>query len=140
MGADTAEQAKELGRKAAEQLRAGNKPAFAELLKRAKRLTPDSENHAVKSDASAIRRAGADEDIITPEELATRLKVTLAWIYEKRRPRCKNPIPAIPMGRGAMRFKWQTVVKWLEEQARADTQSIERRRNTVQVRKRKVAK
>ena len=38
-------------------------------------------------------------DILTPEELAGRLKVDVGWIYEKRRPRCKNPIPAIPMGK-----------------------------------------
>jgi hypothetical protein len=34
-------------------------------------------------------------EILTPEELAQRLKVSVAWITEKRRPRCPNPIPAI---------------------------------------------
>ena len=51
--------------------------------------------------------------ILTPEELADRLKVNVGWIYEKRRPRCAKPIPAIPMGR-TMRFDWDAVTKWLE--------------------------
>jgi hypothetical protein len=52
---------------------------------------------------------------------------TRAWITEKRRPRCPNPIPAIPIGK-QIRFDWDSVVRWLEECAAADAQSLQQRR------------
>jgi hypothetical protein len=66
-------------------------------------------------------------EILTPEELAQRLKVTVEWVMEKRRPRCPNPIPAIPIGK-LIRFDWDNVVKWLEECAAADAKSLQQRR------------
>ena len=66
-------------------------------------------------------------EILTPEELANRLKVSVSWIYEKRRPRCANPIPALPMGR-LMRFDWETVVEWLGGLAAADANSLRQRK------------
>jgi hypothetical protein len=78
------------------------------------------------------------EDIITPEELAKRLKVDVGWVYEKRRPRCKNPIPAIPMGK-IIRFDWERVVDWLREQAIADEKSIaQRRKMPIKARKKTI--
>jgi hypothetical protein len=38
------------------------------------------------------------EDIITPEQLAARLKVSDSWVYEKTRGRCRNPIPCRRLG------------------------------------------
>lgn len=38
-------------------------------------------------------------DIITPEELADRLKVPENWVFEKTRARCENPIPCLRIGR-----------------------------------------
>ena len=64
--------------------------------------------------------------ILTPGELADRLKVSVNWIYEKRRPRCAKPIPAIPMGR-TMRFDWDAVTKWLEELAADDARDLQKR-------------
>ncbi len=66
-------------------------------------------------------------EILTPEELADRLKVSVSWIYEKRRPRCSNPIPALPMGR-LMRFDWETIVEWLRGLAAADANSLQQRK------------
>ena len=66
-------------------------------------------------------------EILTPEELAGRLKVSVSWIYEKRRPRCANPIPALPMGR-LMRFDWESVLTWLEGLAAADANSLRQRK------------
>jgi hypothetical protein len=66
-------------------------------------------------------------EILTPEELAQLLKVSVAWITEKRRPRCPNPIPAIPIGK-QIRFDWDSVVKWLEVCAAADAESLKQRR------------
>ncbi len=66
-------------------------------------------------------------EILTPEELAQRLKVSVAWITEKRRPRCPNPIPALPIGK-QIRFDWDNVVRWLEACAAADAKSLQQRR------------
>ena len=76
----------------------------------------------------ALLRAHNQGDILTPEELAGRLKAPVKWIAEKTRSRCKNPIPSIPMGR-YVRFDWDAVVKWMESQSTNQTpKSVPRRR------------
>jgi excisionase family DNA binding protein len=54
------------------------------------------------------------EDILTPDELATRLKVPKSWVYEKTRSRSRNrnPLPCLRLGR-YIRFDWARVVEWL---------------------------
>jgi hypothetical protein len=59
------------------------------------------------------------EDILTPEELAARLKVPKSWVYEKTRPRCPNPIPCLRLGR-YLRFDWVKIVEWLTDGDRND--------------------
>jgi excisionase family DNA binding protein len=54
--------------------------------------------------------------ILTLEELATRLKVSRRWVYEKSRRRCQNPLPAIRIGR-YLRFNWLDVSAWLQRQS-----------------------
>jgi predicted DNA-binding transcriptional regulator AlpA len=56
-------------------------------------------------------------DLLTPEELEARLKVRRGWVYEKmrQRPRAKNPIPVIKLGR-LLRFSWTAVSAWLSAQ------------------------
>jgi excisionase family DNA binding protein len=56
-------------------------------------------------------RLSAD-DILTPEEVATRLKIPESWVYEKTRARCRNPIPCLRLGR-YIRFDWNAVIEWL---------------------------
>jgi hypothetical protein len=54
-------------------------------------------------------------DILTPEELADRLKVGLNWVYEKCRKRGKHggvPLPCLRVGR-YLRFSWPDVCDWL---------------------------
>jgi excisionase family DNA binding protein len=51
-------------------------------------------------------------DILTPEEVAARLKVPESWVYEKTRARCRNPIPCLRLGR-YVRFDWNAVITWL---------------------------
>jgi excisionase family DNA binding protein len=65
----------------------------------------------------AVMRAQNFHELLTHEEIAKRLKVPPSWVYEKTRKRCRNPIPSIPMGR-YIRFDWDAVVKWLEDQAK----------------------
>jgi len=55
------------------------------------------------------------KDILTPSELAKRLKVGVAWVYEKCRTRGSHggkPIPTLRVGR-YLRFDWNAVVEWM---------------------------
>jgi excisionase family DNA binding protein len=53
-------------------------------------------------------------DLLTPEELAARLKVRKGWIYEKIRQRkSPYPFPHFRMGR-YLRFSWIEVSAWVE--------------------------
>lgn len=58
------------------------------------------------------------EDILTPEELANRLKVSPSWVFEQTRKRWKvrnknkKPLPCIRMGK-YLRFSWAEVSQWL---------------------------
>jgi excisionase family DNA binding protein len=67
------------------------------------------------------------EDILTPEEVAARLKVPDSWVYEKTRSRCRNPIPCLHIGR-YIRFNWSAVVNWLTEGGDAERADISTRR------------
>ena len=71
-----------------------------------------SANTRKASASGAVPRQEALE-ILTPEEVAKRLKVKVSWVYEKRRPRTKNPIPCLPLGR-YIRFDWNAVLRWLD--------------------------
>ena len=55
--------------------------------------------------------------ILTPEQLAERLKVQVSFIYENTRKRAgvrnADPLPCIRMGK-YLRFYWPEVEKWLE--------------------------
>lgn len=56
-----------------------------------------------------------EKDILTPEELARRLKVPVGWIYEKSRARGKHggkPLPVLRVGR-YLRFIWPEVLEWM---------------------------
>lgn len=57
-------------------------------------------------------------DILTPDELAERLKTSRGWVYEMTRKRARNPIPHYKIG-GYIRFNWQSVSVWLEKTANA---------------------
>jgi hypothetical protein len=53
-------------------------------------------------------------DLLTPGELAARLKVRRSWVYEKTRARCRDPLPVMRIGK-YMRFHWPDVVVWLQQ-------------------------
>jgi excisionase family DNA binding protein len=55
------------------------------------------------------------QQILTIDELASRLKTSRRWVYEKSRRRCQNPLPAIHIGR-YLRFNWVDVSAWLRSQ------------------------
>ena len=60
----------------------------------------------------------APEDLLTPAELAARLKVPLSWIWEQTRERAKdrteNPLPVVRLSRKVIRFRWTAVSQWIE--------------------------
>ena len=51
-------------------------------------------------------------DVLTPAEVAKRLKVKIGWVFEKTRSNCPNPLPCYRVGR-YLRFNWVTVSSWL---------------------------
>ena len=54
-------------------------------------------------------------DLLTPAELAARLKVSINWIYEQSRDRGRNgrrPMPTLRCGR-YLRFSWHDVCEWM---------------------------
>lgn len=55
-------------------------------------------------------------DILTPAELAARLKVSKSWVFEQTRGRAKvrneNPLPCIRLGK-YLRFSWVQVSEWM---------------------------
>ena len=53
------------------------------------------------------------QDILTPDELAQRLKTSRSWVREMTRSRQRNPIPHYKVGR-YLRFNWTDVCEWLE--------------------------
>lgn len=58
------------------------------------------------------------EDILTPAELAGKLKVSTSWVFEQTRSRAKvrnknkRPLPVHRMGK-YLRFCWPEVAEWL---------------------------
>jgi hypothetical protein len=97
-----------------------------------------AERGATREEAEdALMRAHNLGEILSPQDLAARLKVPVGWISEKTRSRCKNPIPCKPMGRYVV-FDWDEVVKWLEGLSnigrptrRVSSQSKQRAKSTV---------
>jgi excisionase family DNA binding protein len=83
-----------------------------------------AETSSVSLRSQELAQPGANlvkaEDILTPEELAARLKVPDSWVYEKTRGRCRNPIPCLRLGR-YVRFDWTAVAKWLSAPAPQET-------------------
>jgi len=49
-------------------------------------------------------------DILTPEQLAKRLKVPVSWVYKHS----NNGLPTLRCGR-YLRFSWQEVCEWLRQ-------------------------
>jgi predicted DNA-binding transcriptional regulator AlpA len=55
-------------------------------------------------------------DLLTPDELAQRLKVSRSWVFEQTRERAKvrnkTPLPCIRLGK-YLRFSWVQVSEWM---------------------------
>jgi len=54
-------------------------------------------------------------DILTPQELAKRLKVPLSWVYKQTARRGPDCMPVLRCGM-YLRFSWPEVCAWLRSQ------------------------
>lgn len=52
-------------------------------------------------------------EILTPDEVAALLRVSLTWVYEKSRRRSRDPLPAHRIGR-YLRFRRSEVLAWFD--------------------------
>jgi excisionase family DNA binding protein len=57
----------------------------------------------------------AQPEILTPEEVAELLRVSLTWLYEKSRRRQRNPLPVKRIGR-YLRYRRTDVLAWFDAQ------------------------
>jgi excisionase family DNA binding protein len=53
--------------------------------------------------------------ILTPDEVAARLKVAKKTVYEMTRSRARHPLPVHKAGK-FLRFDWNEIVVWFAEQ------------------------
>ena len=51
-------------------------------------------------------------EILTPAEVATLLRTSLAWVYEKSRRRNRDPLPCYRIGRYC-RYTRTAVIEWM---------------------------
>ena len=56
-------------------------------------------------------------DLLTPEELAARLRVPVSWIYDHVRARAGERLPGFKLGK-YWRFRECDVLEWLEQRAK----------------------
>jgi predicted DNA-binding transcriptional regulator AlpA len=58
------------------------------------------------------------EQLLTPEQVAVIFQVAPSWVYEKSRRRCKDPLPALRVGR-YLRFRKSDIDRFIESTAPA---------------------
>ena len=82
-----------------------------------RRLYTVSKEHLPITEAPVS--GGALMEILTPQQVAERLRVKPSWVYEQTRNRSgvrnSDPLPHIKMGL-YLRFDWRDVLAWLERQ------------------------
>jgi predicted DNA-binding transcriptional regulator AlpA len=54
-------------------------------------------------------------EIMTPDQVADLLQVSLTWLYEKSRRRQRNPLPVKRIGR-YLRYRRSEVLDWFDAQ------------------------
>ena len=63
--------------------------------------------------------------VLTPEEVAQILRVSLTYVYEKSRRRQRNPIPVHRIGR-YLRYDREAVLAWFAAQAQPTKKAVAR--------------
>ena len=60
-----------------------------------------------------LREVSMNQDFLTVDELADRLKVQKSWLYYRTRETGPDAIPRIKVGK-YLRFRFEEVIHWLE--------------------------
>jgi len=55
-----------------------------------------------------------DQDFLTVDELAAKLRVAKSWVYSKTRETGPDAIPVIRLGK-YRRFRFEDVMRWIEK-------------------------
>jgi hypothetical protein len=86
-------------------------------------------NHVDPSTSSSTSPPSAfnPEDLLPIEEVARRLYADVAYVREKCRRRCPNPIPVRNLGRHLL-FYWPDVCEWIRNSPRPIHAAHKRRR------------
>ena len=66
---------------------------------------------------TALSATFNSEDLLSIGEVARRLHADVAWVREKCRRRCANPIPVYNLGRHLL-FNWADVSEWIRNSLR----------------------
>jgi predicted DNA-binding transcriptional regulator AlpA len=60
--------------------------------------------------------------LLTPEQLAEKLAVSVAWVRDQTRHRTyvreKDPLPCVRLGK-FVRFRWSDIEQWIDRQGHA---------------------
>lgn len=78
-----------------------------------------------KQAASVSVRVPEAVEILTPVEVATLLRTSKSWVYEKCRRRCKDPLPCYRIG-GYLRFEKAVVLEWARAHCNAVARKLQR--------------
>src|SRR5712664_3691734 len=96
----------------------------------------DSVKKSASSHLVAARSSGSSpsvglnpDDLLSIEQVAARLRTDVAWVREKVRRRCPNPIPVFNLGRHLL-FSWPAVCEWIRNAPRP-IHAAHRRRKQV---------
>jgi hypothetical protein len=68
--------------------------------------------------AALPRSTVEPQDILTPQELAKRLKLPLSWVYKQSARSGQDSIPVLRCGM-YLRFSWPEVCAWLRSNNKA---------------------
>jgi hypothetical protein len=70
------------------------------------------------------------DDLLSIEQVAARLRTDVAWVREKIRRRCPNPLPVYNLGRHLL-FSWPAVCEWIRNAPRPVHAAHRRRKQAV---------
>jgi excisionase family DNA binding protein len=62
-----------------------------------------------------VREVIMEQDFLTVDELAQRLRVPKSWIYGQTRQTDQGAIPRLKVGKKYLRFRLEDVMDWLEK-------------------------
>jgi hypothetical protein len=72
---------------------------------------------AAKTSGSSPSVEFNPDDLLSIEQVAARLRTDVAWVREKIRRRCPNPMPVFNLGRHLL-FSWPAICEWIRNAPR----------------------